>query len=401
MSQAKLEGVYTTNVEGQRPDQATASMEDYYIITGLDLNSEAKVSPNTTINLETGIAVEKHFKRPDLDNSENPFGRLGLDLRTELGRFAALHGGALFERTSQSASSTYTPSKNKKRDPKNQFDYGLGLDWNRKSLRFSADYSMTQERHIEEEFQSGDKNDEMYFYEIGWDPLQYAGVFYSWERKITEIIHTDDDQDVITEKLGIDGAVPLTLLRRPKVTYEFGVESKHGKDDDDDRKWVPMHTINAEDKYELSSTLELSWDVMWQNKVLEDDVVFTYGGDLKHQLSRTTEQSFRATREPVDTFGSTKNTDKTELVYSFLKNDLFIYNLNFNASISYSLNKPLDQPDVQDETIWTYTAGLIYTRALSRKLRRDIEYRFSRDDSSLEDEPLIEHAITMSYIYDF
>lgn len=400
MSEAMLEGVYTTNVEGQRPSDATENMQDIYFIAGIDLSSQALLSPNSQVTIDTGLSVERHLRRPDLDDSSNPFGQIDLGLQTEFGWFT-FRGNASAKRNIQMSPSVYNPEQKKTRNPNDEYIYRGALEWRRRSLAFVGSYDMTRMRYVEEEFQTGDQDTETLFFEGSYALFSYAGLFYNIEQKTTTIIQSGEERSDVTEKAGLSGAIPLSILRRPRVTYTFGVESKHGKDDPDDQKWVPMHTIAVEDRYEMSSILEAGWNVVWQNKVAEDDISFTYAGDIRHRLSRTAEQRFTASREPADTFGSTKQTDRTEFDYSFLKSDLFIYNLNGDAGVTYTINTPMDQGDKESEKVISYRAGLQYERQLSRRLRRTLAYRYTREDSNLIEESLIEQRVTLTYRYTF
>lgn len=404
-SKLTVEGVYSSNVEQERPSQATESREDWFLVVGIDLKSHADISPNTTLNLETGFAVEKHFNRPDLDNSENPFGRIGLDTSTKFGRFTLdLHG--LYERTSESKENTFFPGgQGKERDPRNEWEYGATLFYERNSLKLEASALVEGERHDKEVFQEGDQDVYTFDFRADWQPHEWGGLFYEVENKKTVYIHKEDEDDEdeyeVTEKFGLEGAIPVNLLRHPHITYEFGLESKHGKDDEDNDKWKPMHTVNVFDDFNLTPSLAMGFYAKYENKIAEDDITFTYGLTLDHQISRTAKQSFMAEREPTDTFGSTKETDKTTFEYGFVKDDLFIYNLSLMFDVRYEINVPLDQDDTETERKWTWEVELKHTRPLSRSLTREIKYEYDWERTNLEDEVLDEHRVTWSYFYTF
>jgi hypothetical protein len=76
---AKLEGIYTTNVDGVRPSSATKEMKDYYATASFDLTSSMTLFRNSTIGLSTGLTIEKHARRKDLDTLSEPFGRARID----------------------------------------------------------------------------------------------------------------------------------------------------------------------------------------------------------------------------------------------------------------------------------------------------------------------------------
>ncbi|MCB1101937.1 MAG: hypothetical protein KDL10_06215, partial [Kiritimatiellae bacterium] len=127
-----LEGIYTTNVDEVRPSEATAEMEDYYAIWSFDLFSTTAFNPNTKVQLDTGISIEKHANRPDLDNSESPFGRFLLRFDTDLNRFV-VYGEVSYEKSSdsQTLDDIFIPEgyPRKGRRIGSTLDYLGGVDW--------------------------------------------------------------------------------------------------------------------------------------------------------------------------------------------------------------------------------------------------------------------------------
>lgn len=407
-AKARLEGIYSSNVEQERQSQAKSEREDYYGVVGLDMMSKANVAPNTQVNVDTGISVERHVRRPDLNNSENPFGRVNLNSATEFGRFI-LTGRGRMERTSESAEELYVPGDKKTTDPRTEYEGGAGLNWTRNRLGASAFYTYTAKRHEKDEYKADDQNERTFNFNTTWQVWRYNGVYFNYERKKTEFLHkertpgsegeeTDWEE---TREFGMSGAIPVRFIRRPEITYSFGMESKKGNKVDDDAKWKPTHTVGASDKYDFSSSLSLAAHAQYENKIHEDTVTFQYNFDLVHQLSPSARQRLGVMRKPVDTFGSTDQTDETDWTYVFTKTDLFIYNLTFNFDASYKISRPMGPEGGETEKTTTYNFTLDHSRALTRRVERRLGYKYHWERSNLIGEVLDEHRVTLSFIYTF
>ena len=395
---SSLDLIYTTNVDDVRPSDADKEMEDYYFTVSLDLTSQADISSNTRVQLDTGIAIEKHFVRDDLDNSESPFGRGRISTFTEFGHYQ-FTTFASYERDYEKELDEFRPSGTEtSRDVHDDFDYGAGLRWQREPFTLSADYEVNSERHDDPEFQAGDKDEISWTYMAAWQFAQNMSLRYEVEKTKTILVNSpgEDEGYDNTETIALDAT--LKLIKRPQVTYSLGLEKEDT--DEGDGEWEPIHNLNARDDWHLSPTLHLGVDAnySYEQSPEADDITFTYGAFLDHELSATAQQSFSARREPRSTFGSTTDTDTTTFGYGFKKNDLFIYNLSFALDITYEINKP---PVGEKEEVLSYDASLAYQRALSRKLTRELKYEYSLEDSSLEEELLEEHRVTLSYVYTF
>lgn len=451
---ATLDLIYSTNVEQERASDAKEAghdTEDYYYVVGLDLNSLAAMAPSTTLTLDTGISVEQHANRPDLDNSSNPFGRLSLLSVSELGHYR-FDGYGRVRREIDYHEDTYVPGGRTQRDVSDTWEYGLAAGWDRNSVRFAAGYDFSAERHQEPEFQDADQDETTMTLEAGWKPMKNLGFRYDFERTRTEFIserleakgegdtagsgepEEEEDGEIVplataqpadeeawrdTETIALDWLLPI--IKRPSLTYSLGLEKEDTTEEQG--TWEPTHTLTLDDTWDIKTpqaALSISVLAAYNYEVNpeENDISFTYGLRLVHDLSGTANHSLLLSREPVDTFASTADTDTTTVHYNFTKRDLFIYNLTLSLDIEWERNEPLGEeqavtiveeesvlviPAAQDqvETIWTYAVTLSYSRAVTRKLRRTIEYAFDYEDSSLETEMLDEHRVTLSYIYTF
>ncbi|MCS6771382.1 MAG: hypothetical protein NZ740_05080 [Kiritimatiellae bacterium] len=395
----RLDAVYTTNVERQRESEATAEMEDYYLIAGLEMNSEAYVSYSTTLTLETGVAWEKHFVREDLDNSTAPFGRLSLESKTDL-RTLDINAFFRWEHMSESAETVYIPGgrSSKTRNPNTLMSYGGGVAWENDPFRLFADYEFTSRRYEKEEFQEGDEDQTTFRWGGNWQIRENLGARYENERRLTERVNSPDAEEdwETTERIMLDWR--LRLIRRPEFTYSVGLQKEDT--DEEEGAWEFRHEFAIRDQIDITPRLKLAGQAMYSIEDNEeaDDINFTYGATLDHEISYTARQSLSLTREPRATFGSTKDTDTTSIRYNFSKIDLFIADLSLNLGIGYEINRPADGPE---ERMWTYNAKLEHERALSRRLLRKLSYDYSRETSNLDEEPLVEHRVTWSYEYQF
>lgn len=395
-----VKGVYTTNVEGERPSEATESREDYYFVTSLDLQGHTRLSPGTKINLETGVAYEKHFKRPDLNNSKDPFGKFKLDAETEF-RHSTFNGIVDISRNSESKEDMFIPGDKKKRAPYNEFEYGVGWAWAYRALQAGASYNFDRTRYDDEEFQeSGDKDETTIDVSFSWALTKRFHLEYTYERKLDDYVYpqgADADDDDWEVKSLID--LRYDLFEKPYLSLYVGYTKD--SEETETEEWYP--TVGVDFKALLIDTDRWSFDVSAEWKYVEDvpdDSKVTFSADLKNQISRTAEQSLSATQEPVDTFGSNKDTDQTTVAYRFKKSDLFIYNLTLTAGVKWQEDRPTEE-DSETERTWTYDVGLNHTRAITRKLRRELRYLYKCEDSNLETELLDEHRVELEFIYSF
>ena len=400
----RTEAIYTTNVDNERESKATAEREDYYVVLALDLSSSANLSARTTADIDAGAAVEKHFNRTDLDNSDNPLGRIHGRTSTEMAHFI-LGTYAGIERSSSSATSTsggktfFPGSSSKTRRESTETEYGASLDWERDPFRVGYGYGFTRERFSKEAFQEGDRDETELDFEAEVSLRKDLQISYTHEKDRTELVNNPSAPSDWKTTESIDLKWQLDFWRHPRLTYSLGVE----KEDTDTKKgeWELIHTFTARDEYDFSRTLHLSFGAMYEleDREEDNDVSLTYDAKLEHELGRTTRHSISLVREPVDTFGSTKDTDRTELTYDLAKEDLFLYGLDFAARVQHTTNKPLD-PDVEEESSVLYELSLVNRVSISRRLSRSLMYEYSREDSDLEDEILDEHRVTLQYDYE-
>jgi hypothetical protein len=396
---AKLGGVYTTNVEGVRPDSTTQEMEDYYATAGFDITSSTAMFRNSTLDLSTGMTVERHARRPDLDTTSDPFGRARIDTAFELGRYT-LRLNYATETTVAEQSGTDVPSgANSTRDVNTVVDYGAELEWQRNDLTVAGGVNGSTERHQDQQFKVADNNTYEGHLNADWQFSQRLGLSYAYKRDRTELLNVPDSFSDWNERHTV--GLTLEILERPNILYTLGAEQSSVQGET--INWEPTHTLTLKDGLEMSRTLHLTGNAQYKyaKRLAADEVAFTCNLSLDNEISRTVSQSLSVNKEPANTFGSTAATDVTAVKYTLTKQDLFIYDLTFNFIVGYSYNKPMNSPQGEAESIWTYDVSLIHERALSRKLNRKLGYTYHHERSNLISEDLSEHSVTLDFTYTF
>ncbi|MFH1029114.1 MAG: hypothetical protein V1791_14015, partial [Pseudomonadota bacterium] len=193
----------------------------------------------------------------------------------------------------------------------------------------------------------------------------------------------------------------LQLLERPRFTYTLAME----KSDSQGiwGSWHPTHNFNISDNFDISESFRIAANANYaiDEQLPANDIAFTYGIIISHDISRTMRENLSISRQPVDTFGTSADTDSTTIDYSFSKNDLFIYNLNLNLGVGYAIDRPMGPDAGPEERTWRYRAGLTHSRVLTRKITRTIDYTYTRENSNLEPEVLDEQRVTIGFNYRF
>ncbi|MBP7828500.1 MAG: hypothetical protein KA248_01140 [Kiritimatiellae bacterium] len=402
-AEASTELIYTTNVEGERPSESDNRREDYYIVPALSLSGEAPFGRGTVLTLDTSFGMEKHLIRTDLDSDTAPFGRFRLDSQTALARYTVNLYGA-FEREYAEEEGVYVPGDRKTRDITDTTEYGGDVAWTWRGLTLGANYDFTAERHLDPAFEDGDRDETKLGFDASLALREDLSVNYDYERTLTELVNDPEDEAEweVDESITLDWRLPL--WERPEVTYSVGFEREGVVEDPEEEsgEWSLIHTLTMDGSWDLSSSLAFSIRASYEydHDPEEEDISFTYGADVQHEISASAKQSLSVTREPVKTFGSKNDTDSTTVDYLYSKEDLFIYGLGFSAGVNWSRDEPLEEGSVVERT-WTYRVSLRHSQALSRRLDRDLSYEYSMEDSNLEDELLVEHRVTLAFSYTF
>lgn len=385
--------VYSSNIERERKSEATLEREDYYVLAGFDLASTAPLNPTTTLRIDTGMTLEKHFVREDLDNSTAPFGRALVNLQSELDRFT-LRGEVSWSRQSESREDTFIPGGGAERNPNTRLEYLAGIEWMREFLRIGTDYRFTQERYEKEKFKEGDRDGESWNSSISLRLTERIDTGYRHDRSRDKLVGRGEkefpDWD-INESFFISF---LLIRDNPRLSYTLRYERE--KNQGVTSEWEPTHTLDVADDWEISPTLRFSVSASYtyEENPEEDDISFTYSAAIEHQISDRTRQRLGVQREPRRTFGSTTDTDTTSWLYDLSIRDVFLPELMLGYSLNYSIDKPVGEPE---STTLSQTFMISHSRDISYRLKRIIRYTYSWEDDSEEDEILDEHRVEWLY----
>lgn len=398
-SRARVEAVYSSNVERERKSESTAEREDYYLIYGMDFFGDAPISPSTALRLDTGFAIEKHFVRDDLDNSSSPFGRLSLVSATELRRLL-ISGSARWERKSESTDDVVIPGarSSKTRNPSEVVEYGVKADWDNEVFYWGVGYRSSRERYEKEEFKDGDKDETEYTWRAGLRLTDNLSLKYDGSRKYTTQVGTPGAEEEIQTKQDIAIPWTFTVAGHFQLMIAAGYKKEDTKEEEGD--WTYKHDFGVRDAYDISQWLKLSYGATYsiEEQPEEDDVKFQYDAVLSHEPTSTMKQSLSASREPRQTFGSTQDTDAQKYSYVLTRDDFLIRDLNFGFSYGYEINKTPGEPE---EKIKKLSVSLRHRAELSYRLSRELSYIYDRENSNLQPEVLDEHRVTWSYVYAF
>lgn len=396
---ARLQGVYSSNVERARPGSTTASLEDYYVVAGLDLDGERPMGAATTLEISTGMAIEKHFKREDLDNSQNPFGHFGLRSSTEFGRLK-VGAHVEYERTSQSQSDAFSPQGlGKARDPRDEFGYGVDADYKLNRFSLAASYDHSTQSHDLDRFKGQDQEVDGYALTTEYKVSERFTPAYKYDHTVTTYpSNPDNDRTQNNHRF----MFPFLLWENPNLLYTFTWQQED-RGDGEEVKWKPRNTVSLTDAVDLSPRMTLDYFAVYDNypQPAQDVIQFTYGAALSHQIARTLSHRASVRRQPVATLGSTLASDQTQYAYDLEKRDLFIYNLDLGAGVTLDRTIPEGDAAQPTQETLTYTASLTHHVSLTRRLSRIVSYDYSHEDLNTQPEVLEEHRLTLSYEYKF
>jgi len=418
-AKARTEAIYTTNVEQERESEATDDREDLYFVVGLDLMGSAFIQPRTDLTLDTGIAVEKHMNREDLDNSESPFGSFSLSSHTEAGRATVIDAEVHYERLSESEDDSYDiPSRTratpdggsetvsinrKKRTVHDAFGYSVDGLWDWKRLSLNGGYSVESERYDEEEYQIDDQDESTLTFGAIMELTSILSLTYDYEITKTETLNIEDDWEGWEETQAI--GLELTVFESDPATFTYTLALEKEDEQDEEGTFEPVHTFDlAGTLFETPRfNLTYSMNYSYEEDPEENDIGFTYDVSASHEITETIEHSLSLSREPYDTLGSTEKTDNTTYAYDITFSQLFIENLELGFKASYEIDKPMgrDASDAETERTTTYGLRLEHARAVTEHIEQRLSYTYDFEDSNLEEEILEEHRIVLTYEYTF
>ena len=360
------------------------------------MDSDTEFGRNGKLQLSAGVEAEDYAVRNDLD-TVNMSGLFNVE-GTRQGRVLMLRAFYSVERTTDSEIDQYIPGGNSLiLNPSIVEESGLEATLTRDPFSAGANITYTRERYLKDRFKSGDKDTTEVDFFGRWQMTDQAGLEYRNENTRDEIVNDPADKGdwLTTETITVDWQAKL--WRRPQLTFSFGVEKEDTKDQEG--TWDPTYTVDVSDEYQFGSRLKLSVNANYKYEDVPeaDDVAFTYGLTLAHEIGYNAKQTFSATREPRATFGSTQDTDTTTYSYQLSLNDLLLRGLGFTFGYDQEINKP---PSGIEEIIDTLTVTLSHSLQISPRLNRTFSYTYTQEKSSLERDLLIENRVEWMYSYD-
>ena len=389
---------WSDNVDGLRPaEQVKSPAEDFSFVAGFSMGSDTRFGRNGTISLSAGYEWEDYFKRNDLD--ELSFvGKLRAETLWQ-GRVVTINPYYSIEQTIDSEIDQYIPGGNSLiQNPAVIEEFGLLTMLDRDPFSAGADVIYSRERYLKDRFKSGDNNSIEVNFFTRWQMTEQAGIEYRNENTRDQLVNDPgaDDDWKTTETIMVDWAAKL--WRRPQVTFSFGVEKEDTETEEG--TWDPIYNVTISDAYQFGSRLSLSFVIAYDYETdpEEDDIIgLTFDGNLDHELGANARQRLYASREPRDTFGANADTDTTTYGYELSLNDVVLRGLNFTGSYEYEINRP---PLGKREDIKILTLDLGHFRAITPRLSRSLVYTYTREESNLIAELLIENRVEWIYTYE-
>lgn len=393
---------YDSNVDDAYPEEVDPNYrkDDFYVKPGITLVADTlHLRPATTVDLSATWAYDKYFERTDLDTDTY---NLSAVFNTTL-RYLTLNGGVTAERkTEHDQDDTYYPGGTS-RDPYNTFDANIKAMLTLRKLRLEAGEEYNRETHDLERFKDASQVEITTTAGTYYDFTDWMNAFYTYERVYTEYLETDEESTTdVTHEVGIGGTVPKSILRRPDVSWSAGM-TKEEKDGEDDAEWEPAFTLAASDTYQLAKYLTLAWNVSWDSEEDDDDedVGFTYGATLTHVWGPYITQTASYEREPLDTMGSTVDTDTTTYSYTLSIANFFLKGVTAAYGFTYEIAKPQDGESETERTT-THDFSLTHSRQLTKRLSRTMGYTYKWENSNFHhdganEKHLVEYMLNYAF----
>ena len=393
---------YDSNVDDVYPEEEDPNYQtgDFFIKPGISLMADAlHLRPATTVNLSGSWAYEKYFKRKDLDTDTYNL-TAGFDTALQ---FLTISGGVTAERKTEHAKDEVYYPGGTSRDPYNTIDAFIKGMLTIRKLRLEAGEEYNRETHDLDRFKENSKVEVTTTAGAYYDFTDWMSAFYTYERVYTEYLESNQRSTTeITHEVGIGGVAPKSILRRPDVTWTVGM-IREDKDDGKEVEWKPKYTLGGADTYQLAKYLSLSWNVSWDSEKQEDDddVGFTYGATLMHVWGPYVTQSASYKREPLDTMGSTVDTDTTTYGYTLSIANFFFKGVSAMYAFTYEIAEPQDKSSGTERTT-THEFSLMHSRQLTKRLSRSMGYSYKWEKSNFHhDGPKQKHLVEYMLNYTF
>lgn len=430
---------YDSNVDEAAEDEVKEgySRDDFYWMPSLSIASApVPMRPSTMLGVEAAVAYQDYFARSDLDTETY---NVSMSFQTTHPRLT-LDGNASADYSIENEEHAYVPG-GFSRDPMLTQMADIGANWNYRRLRLEGSSAFTRERHDYLEYQPDDQDESVLFagayldniYRLNlfstlqqtdttyiqadseeeetvtslgveWPVFSWGGLFYTWEKTVTEFSPEGEETEETEGTLGINGSIPIDWIRHPKITYSIGIEHEQTTtvDGEETDEWKPVHTLNVSDEYQLTKTVQISGSATWDNDVAEDEVEFVYNLRLAQLIGARAQHALIFTQEPKPTFGSNSDTESTTYGYNFEVRDLVFYNLTMNLGVTYEEETPLGEVNALTEKTTSYNWGLNHTRKISRQLDRILSYQYSWEKSDFDKTgATIRHLVIYGFSYAF
>ncbi len=391
---------YDSNVDDIYPEEQKPGLQagDFYWMPGLALRSHPlAMRPSTTLSLAGSYDYQDFFNRNDLDTE---IYHAEVTFQTVHPRLT-LGGLAGVDYDIQRVVDEYVPG-GAERDPMLTHSANVFANWNHGKFRIETSADWTRDLHDYEKYQAADRIETILFAGAYLDLFTWGSLYYTVENTDTTLLQSEETDNKTDRELGLEGEIPFDLLRRPKITYSFGLESIDETGTGNDLSWEPVHTIRVSDEQQLTKTVLLRGYAEWIDDIDENTIEFQYSFTLSQQLGPRAEHALSFTQEPRPTFGSTSDTKTTTYQYDFRVRDLIFYNLSLLCSAMYEEDTPLEVASPLTEKTTTLTAGLDHTRQLSRKLARIISYEYTWEKSNFHvNGPKEKHVLSYGFTYTF
>lgn len=395
---------YESNVDGSYPEEEDPNREmgDFYWRGTVNLSAApVALRPNTTLSLAGGVNLQDYFDRSDSDTlAYNASANLAVQLPPSL-QFTGL---ASAEYTADGETDdTYRPG-GYTRDPTLTLTADGAVMWNWRQLRAEGRATFTREEHDKEEYWLDDNDETVFFAAIYWDVFSWGSIYYSWER--TETVYPRNPEGDTTETVknfGLQGAIPLSWIRHPQISYSLGIESEESDaDPDKDATWEPTHTITAVDTFQINRVLRLDGSATWERAIYDDEISFVYSFVLTHEWGNNVTHSLSFEQEPKKTFGSNLDTKTTTYAYNMNIRNFFLRGLSAGFAAEHAIDEPLGVEDPLIEYTTTLTLSFSHSKQFSRRLSRTASYNYTWENSNFHDDGAKEeHVIEYGFNYVF
>ena len=354
--------------------------EDFYLTFGITLTGQGKFYPDIDVNLSTSYNREWHFIQADTDPGNIPFlGDGAFDFSKQSGYLSFSMLASHSANTTREKDTIFVPQGQLLvRDILQQSQLTSDISYARKAMSVNAGYTATRSRHTEE-FEEGDSDSQTISGGIDYSPIQRASAAYTYSRSKSELLNPSAEAPPSRWLETQSATVTYRVLQRPSLIYTGGFEKE------DDRivlgSWDPVHTLSLSDSREplknVGATYNASYNFDQEEE--EDDIGFTYGATVNHDINRWVSHNLNVSRSPVDTFGSTVTSDSTTATYSFRLTELLMKNFSADFSATYSKTTPKGEQAGPTEERTDYRFQAMKSRPIpwSRKLSANLIYDYS------------------------